>query len=205
MWHYERPNPRTACPMRGLLKALSGRLCDRARGPSACRAARHARRYTLRPKFDTRNLEHRTQNPEHRTRNPELRPRNPEPGTRNLKPRTQNPAYLAPDPNAQVVRRAALGKTCSAVHPAPETRNPEPRTRYTKSEIRNPSPSGREATTFAGGWPDSLRGTDFWIFQTQTPKRNARSRTRAERDFIDNLLARIHVIIEMMWWTGLAP
>jgi len=28
----------------------------------------------------------------------------------------------------------------------------------------------------------------------------------AEREFfIDNLLVRIHFIIEMIWWTGLAP
>jgi len=28
----------------------------------------------------------------------------------------------------------------------------------------------------------------------------------AERDFfVDNLLVRIHFIIEMIWWTGLAP
>jgi hypothetical protein len=27
-----------------------------------------------------------------------------------------------------------------------------------------------------------------------------------EREFlIDNLLARMHIIIEMIWWTGLAP
>ena len=32
------------------------------------------------------------------------------------------------------------------------------------------------------------------------------SRAERERDFfIDNLLVRIHVIIEMIWWTGLAP
>ena len=31
-------------------------------------------------------------------------------------------------------------------------------------------------------------------------------RTRSERVFlIDNLLVRIHFIIEMIWWTGLAP
>ena len=29
---------------------------------------------------------------------------------------------------------------------------------------------------------------------------------RREKDFfIDNLLVRIHIIIEMIWWTGLAP
>ena len=28
----------------------------------------------------------------------------------------------------------------------------------------------------------------------------------AEREFfVDNLLVRIHIIIEMIWWTGLAP
>ena len=31
-------------------------------------------------------------------------------------------------------------------------------------------------------------------------------RTARERDlFIDNLLVRIHFIIDMIWWTGLAP
>ena len=31
-------------------------------------------------------------------------------------------------------------------------------------------------------------------------------RTPGEREFfIDNLLVRIHFIIEMIWWTGLAP
>ena len=30
--------------------------------------------------------------------------------------------------------------------------------------------------------------------------------SRSERDFFsDNLLVRIHFIIEMIWWTGLAP
>ena len=34
----------------------------------------------------------------------------------------------------------------------------------------------------------------------------ARSASASERDvFIDNLLVRIHFIIEMIWWTGLAP
>ena len=30
-------------------------------------------------------------------------------------------------------------------------------------------------------------------------------RTREREFFIDNLLVRIHFIIEMIWWTGLAP
>ena len=36
--------------------------------------------------------------------------------------------------------------------------------------------------------------------------RAARTPRPAEREFfIDNLLVRIHFIIEMIWWTGLAP
>ena len=39
-----------------------------------------------------------------------------------------------------------------------------------------------------------------------TPLRTRRNNPTAERElFIDNLLVRIHVIIEMIWWTGLAP
>ena len=35
---------------------------------------------------------------------------------------------------------------------------------------------------------------------------SCREVVRAEREFfIDNLLVRIHFIIEMIWWTGLAP
>ena len=36
--------------------------------------------------------------------------------------------------------------------------------------------------------------------------REAPTRGRGEREiFIGNLLVRIHFIIEMIWWTGLAP
>jgi len=38
------------------------------------------------------------------------------------------------------------------------------------------------------------------------PHRSSRVSSHAERDlFIDNLLVRIHFIIVMIWWTGLAP
>ena len=40
-----------------------------------------------------------------------------------------------------------------------------------------------------------------WITHTKWT-----THTRIEREFfIDNLLVRIHFIIEMIWWTGLAP
>ena len=44
------------------------------------------------------------------------------------------------------------------------------------------------------GWGFGFRRLGFWV------------QGGAEREFfIDNLLVRIHFIIEMIWWTGLAP
>ena len=43
------------------------------------------------------------------------------------------------------------------------------------------------------------------LFENRGQARPNRS-LRAEREFFtDNLLVRIHLIIEMIWWTGLAP
>ena len=41
---------------------------------------------------------------------------------------------------------------------------------------------------------------------TKRPRENAREGERGKRDFfVDNLLVRIHSIVAMIWWTGLAP
>jgi len=42
--------------------------------------------------------------------------------------------------------------------------------------------------------------------QRRQPLSRERKAVRKEREFfIDNLLVRIHFIIKMIWWTGLAP
>ena len=40
------------------------------------------------------------------------------------------------------------------------------------------------------------------FFEIEAPKAAAQ---REREFFIDNLLVRVHFIIEMIWWTGLAP
>jgi len=45
------------------------------------------------------------------------------------------------------------------------------------------------------------------VMRTLVSKKNETSRetSREKEFFIDNLLVRLHFIIEMIWWTGLAP
>ena len=52
-----------------------------------------------------------------------------------------------------------------------------------------------------GFWVQGL-----WIIVSPPGENDTVHTVSAERDFsIDNLLVRIHFIIEMIWWTGLAP
>jgi len=85
-----------------------------------------------------------------------------------------------------------VSKTPSTVtpNPKPQTPNPKPQTPNPKSQTPNPFPAGAHESDIAAA------------------KRHARRRLQVclERElFFDNLLVRIHVIIVMIRWTGLAP
>ena len=53
---------------------------------------------------------------------------------------------------------------------------------------------------------DSVKALSLTTASFSSASGHAGSDPRREREFfIDNLLVRIYFIIEMIWWTGLAP
>jgi len=50
-----------------------------------------------------------------------------------------------------------------------------------------------------------FRGEDLGLRVGYHAREQTRAALREREFFIDNLLVRIHFIIEIIWWTGLAP